>query len=94
MTKVDALRELQYSVDTEVCLELLKKWTANTDNEELNTFMTAFLRICTVNAGLTLDKDNLLLELSKERETKLKYYKRGMELKQELDEIKGDGREL
>lgn len=94
MTKVDALRELQYSADTELCLELLKKWTDNTENKELNTFMTAFLRICTVNAGLTLDRDNLLAELSKERETKHKYYKRGMELKQEIDEIRGDGREL
>lgn len=94
MTKVDALRELQYNVDTEVCLELLQKWTAKTDNEELNTFKTAFLRICTVNAGLTLDKDNLLLELSRERETKIKYYKRGMELKEELDAIRGDDRAI
>lgn len=94
MTKVDALRELQHSVDTEVCLELLQKWTESTDNEELNTFRAAFLRICTVNAGLTLDRDNLLAELSRERETKHKYYKRGMQLKEELETYKEDDRAL
>ena len=94
MTKIDALRELQYNADTELCLELLHKWTSNTDNEELLAFRTSFLRICTVNAGLTLDRDNLLAELSRERETKQKYYARGMQLKEELETYKGDGREI
>tara|TARA_R110001632_G_scaffold96482_1_gene202849 strand:- start:45 stop:347 length:303 start_codon:yes stop_codon:yes gene_type:complete len=56
MDKAQNLKDLEYSTNTELCIELLTKWKKKSNNPELNDFTNAFLNVIFYSTSLQQDR--------------------------------------
>ena len=91
--KVDNLKDLKYISDCMEIAEILKEWNSKSSNPQVMQMIKLFNNVAIHNASLNLEISTLKALVSEEKKMKLTYYKRGLELKDELYSYKSKDNE-
>tara|TARA_R100000541_G_scaffold45859_1_gene52885 strand:- start:351 stop:641 length:291 start_codon:yes stop_codon:yes gene_type:complete len=86
--KVENTKDMKYIADCMEMAAILKEWHEKSSNPQVMQMIKLFNNVAIHNASLNLEVSTMKSILSEEKRLKLAYYKRGLELRDELFSFK------
>lgn len=80
-------QELQYNADILAAMDLVKKWSAKSDNKEIKTMTQLILNIAFYVNGLTMERKGFDMVVDEQQRIVRRLEKQIEELKEEIREI-------